>query len=255
MLRHSNAYVVWRSQSQQMLDFAVLVTTAAPQLAHALAAHELDSRAYLATNPSFRASREPYSTEKRTLKEYPTVLGATLLLSIFSYFEAYFFSLIDEVLQFHGGEEGVERAIRKQFSPRARSPEADRALALLRMNHNPGRADQYRKHVAALRNEPVLWPSQRLMLFGLRQVVAQRKRWKSVHIPDLMADLLTYPVSQAEHDRFHTIRDQRNGIAHGRVLGHDLRKAVDASNFFRELSLRLDTHVVENYLVIERYAH
>src|SRR4051812_5778663 len=92
MLKNTKAYVVWRSQSQQMLDFAVLVTTAAPQLANALSRRSADPTVFLAKNAAFRPSEEPYATEKRALPKYDKTLGATLLLSVFSYFETYFFT-------------------------------------------------------------------------------------------------------------------------------------------------------------------
>lgn len=232
-----------------------MVSTAAPQLNHALAAHAADPASFLATNGSFRPSEEPYSTEKRALKTYSQVLGANLLLSAFSYFETYFFSAIDEILEFHGGEEGLRQLIAKQLKSRPLSPLASTALNGLRTTFKPNRADKYRKLTANLASEKYLWPSQHFMLFGLKQAISQKKRWKSVDIPDLMRELLTLDVTDAEHDRFHSIRTERNKIAHGRSLSYDLRKAVDTSHFLRTLSMKVDEHIVEAFFVIERYAH
>ena len=98
-----------------MLDFAVLVTTAAPQLDQAFQASGTAGNVGLVINPVFRASNVPYSTEKRALPVHQKVLGATLVLSIFSYFETYFFSVIDEIIDFHGGLEKMAPIIRDQF--------------------------------------------------------------------------------------------------------------------------------------------
>src|SRR5687768_13986293 len=103
-----------------MLDFAVLISTAAPQLDHALKAAATDPTVFLVKNATFRPSEVPYATERRALRLYKETLGATLLLSIFSYFETYFFSLVEEVLAFHGGEEGIEKLMRKQMSTKVR---------------------------------------------------------------------------------------------------------------------------------------
>lgn len=255
MLRHTKCYVIWREHSQQMLDFAVLISTAAPQLDHALRASITDPSVFIAKNSTFRPSEMPYATERRALPVYEETLGATMLLSIFSYFETYFFSVVEEILAYHGGEEGIEKLMRSQMGTKVRSAEAAAALAGLRTTFKPSRADKYRSYSSTLRDQPVAWPSQRFMLYGLKQVVSQKKRWKSADIPDLMRDLLCMDVQDQDHNRFHLLRNARNKIAHGKALSYDLKKAIDASNFLRTLSMAIDKHVVENFMVVERYAH
>lgn len=255
MLTHTKAYVIWRSHSQQILDFAVMVCTAAPQLMHALSAHAADPTSFVAINVGFPPSIVPYSTERRALATYSGVLGATVLLSVFSYFETYFFSAVDELLEFHGGEAGLEKVISAQLLKPTLTPKSKIALDRLRTRHKGHAIDRYRKASAALRSEKIVWPSHRLMLYGLKQALAQKKRWKSADIPDLMRELLTMKISSGEQDRFHAFRTDRNTIAHGRSLNYDLQKAVGASNFFREVAAKVDAHIVENFMVIEQYAH
>lgn len=255
MIRNTESYVVLRRHSQQMLDFAVLVCTAAPQLKHALAAHDADPASFLAKNMSFPPSKVPYSTERRSLPGYATVLGANLLLSVFSYFETYFFSAFDESIAFHGGQEGIELAIQRQLQDRNHTPQVAAALSGLHTPYNPQRADRYRNHSNVLANAKVVWPSERFMLYGLKQAIAQRSRWKSAEIPTLARDIFGVDVTDQERDRFHAIRVDRNKIAHGKNLSHDLRKAVDVSYFLRNLALKIDTEIVKSFLIIERYAH
>lgn len=238
-----------------MLDFAVLVCTATPQLKHALAAHEADPTLFLATNTSFAPSKVPYSTEKRSINGYTTVLGANLLLSVFSYFETYFFAAFDEVISFHGGEKQIEASIRKQLRERTYSPEVTTALNNLRLPYRPQRADKLRKHTAVLKNISMTWPSQRFMLYGLKQAISQRSRWRSVDIPNLAIELFGVDVDDQERDRFHSIRNDRNKIAHGKNLSHDLRKAVDACYFLKNFAMKIDNCIVKNALFVERYAH
>lgn len=255
MLRNTESYVVLRRHSQQMLDFAVLVCTAAPQLKHALAAHDADPASFLAKNASFPPSEVPYATEKRSLSGYTTVLGANLVLSVFSYFETYFFSAFDETIAFHGGSEGIEATIQKQLRDREYAPEIKAALSGLRTPYNPQRADRYRNHSNALSDAKVVWPSERFMLYGLKQSLVQRPRWKSVDIPTLARDIFGVDVADQERDRFHAIRMDRNKIAHGKNLSHDLRKAVDVSYFLRNFALKIDMEIVKSFLIIERYVH
>lgn len=255
MIRHTQAYVTWRSQSQDMLDFAVMVCTAAPQLRHALKEHDADPKAFVAANSTFRPSNVPHSTEKRALSTYKKVLGANLHLAIFSYFETYFFSMIDEVVEFHGGPDALEKIVRKQIFQRAPSKNQREELKGLRTTYKANRADRYRKFTSAIDSGEVVWPSQRLMLYGLKQLVAQKKRWRSADIPSLLETLLLFDMTEDEAQKFHTFRDTRNKIAHGKRLSYDIKKALDTSNFLRELAIRIDSHVVDYFLIIERYAH
>lgn len=253
-MTHTAAYVVWRSHSQQMLDFAVLVTTAAPQLDHALRGRGRDPATFVATNPVFRPSNEPYSTETRALPVHQQVLGATLVLSTFSYFETYFFAVLDEIVAFHGGSEKMEPLIRAQLQAADQRP-LPAALKYLRKIFKPTAADRYRKYSAAVAEHDVMWPSQRFMLYGFKQAVQQRKRWRSADIPELVTDLLGMPLSDEERDRFHEIRTSRNKVAHGKSLSFDLKKAISASTFFLDFSRRIEDHVVARFMIIERYAH
>ena len=255
MLKHTDAYIAWRTSSQDMLDFAVMICTAAPQLKHALAERDADPNAFVAANSGFRPSEVPYSTERRALSHYKKVLGANLLLAVFSYFESYIFAAIDEVIDFHGGEEMMEENIRKQAYQRPPTKAQKSKLSGLRAKYKPSRADKYRKVTSSLDVNEIVWPSQRLMLYGFKQMLTQKKRWKSFEIPDLLEYLLTFAMTQAERDKFHTIRADRNQIAHGKGMSYDLKKATLASNYFRELALRIDEHIVEYFFIMERYAH
>lgn len=253
-MTNTGAYVVWRSHSQQMLDFAVLVTTAAPQLDHALKGRSSNPTEFVAKNPIFRPSKQPYSTEIRALPDHQHVLGATLVLSIFSYFETYFFSVLEEIISFHGGIEKMEPLIRGQLQTADGKP-LPPGLKYLRKLFKPAAADRYRKYTAAVGQHGIMWPSQRFMLYGFKQAVQQRKRWRSADIPDLVTDLLGMQLSAAERDRFHNIRVSRNKVAHGKALSYDLKKAISASNFFLEFSRRIEDHVLTKFMIIERYAH
>ena len=231
------------------------VCTAAPQLEHALSQHATDSSYHLVPNARFWPSKVPYSTERRALPGYQEVLGANLLLSIFSYFEVYFFDLIDEIVDFHGGEEEIEKTVRRQLSGSPVPQDQAQAVAKLRKPFKSGRSERYRKFSRMVDESRVVWPSRRLMLYGLKQIRKNRKRWKSVDIPNLTLDLLVLDLVQSEIDRFHTVRNERNKIAHGSNLSYDLDAAVEHSNFLNELSRKIDDHVVSAFMIIERYVH
>lgn len=255
MLKNTEAYVIYRKHSQQILDFSALTCTAVPQLKHAFASQAVDPAAFVAQNSHFRPSGSPYSTEKRAIQGYTTVLGATLVLSIFSYFETYFFSAIDELLEFHGGEEGISRIIKRQLEDRRLPDTARTAVSALRTNFDSHKADKYRKFSAVLEPERFAWPSHRFMLYGLKQAIAQKGRWRSVQIPEILETLLNFPLTQADKDLFHSYRNDRNKIAHGKNLSYDLKKALEVSNNLRDFALRIDQHIVKTCFIIEKFAH
>lgn len=254
-MKHTKAYVVWRTHSQQMLDFAVLVTTAVPQLDHALKARTVDPSSFLATNTAFRPSNDPFSTEKRAIPKHEKVMGATLLLSIFSHFETYFFSVIDEIIAFHGDVEVMETVIRSQYRAADAKPPLE-ATNYLRKEHEDRLNDRFRRFSAEIRSQGgIMWPSQRFMLFGFKQFAKQRKTWKPVNIPEIIRDVLGIDFCDADRDRFHNIRDERNKIAHGKNLNFELKKAMDASKFFLALSRTIEEAVLSKFLIVERFAH
>ena len=186
------------------------------------------------------------------MPQYEGVLGATLLISIFAYFEAYFFSAIDEIIDFHGGEAGVEAAMLARLVEPSYPPSAAAALKVLATKYSRAKADRYRNAINGLKNERVVWPSYHFMLFGLRQAMQQRRRWKAHEIPELMQSLLGIDITEIERTTFHKIRENRNRVGHGRSLSFPLRDALDASNFLPLLSMKVDMDIVRKFLVIER---
>jgi|GEM_PF-2421380 len=256
MIKHTNAYLVLRQHSQQMLDFAVLICTSVPQLRHAFREHSNDPSVFLAANTAFRPSVVPYSTEKRSINSYKRTLGANLLLSVFSYFETYFFTAIDELIEFHGGEDAlIAMATSQVMNKPIASGNDEKNLKYLRTPFKNRKTDRYMKYSKALRGKDVIWPTQRLVLYGVRQLLENRKRWKSVKIPVLTRDLLTLDVDDGTESKFHNLRGERNKIAHGKTLSYDLKKAIDACMFFRQFARTVDEHICKNFLVMEKYIH
>jgi len=162
-IRRSNAFLILKEHSQSTLDFSVLVCTAVPQLRYAFNQHDIDSNSHLVENSEFRNSTDPYSTEKKTMHRYKTVLGANILLSNFSFFESYFFSLIDEIIEFHGGKDDylsfIERKIKRTINL---TEDEEKNLKKLRKKHNNKHIDRYKKYTRLLNSESIIWPSEKL---------------------------------------------------------------------------------------------
>lgn len=255
MISHSNAYRTWRVHSQQMLDFAVMVCTAAPQLDDSLKNYEADPTFPIAANSKFRPSQDAYSTERRALARYEGVLGASLLLSLFSHFETYFFSVLDEIIDFHGGFEELQKVIGRRNKEASLSSSQRGALKKVSTWFQKGRDLRYRDASKIVEESEFFWPSGHFMMFGLHAFKDQRKRWKANDIPRISELFLKYPFSESELGKFQNLRQARNGIAHGNDLEYDLERAVAESKYFLEMGRKIDKHIVESFFIIERGAH
>ncbi|QHI36464.1 hypothetical protein IMCC3317_18270 [Kordia antarctica] len=253
-IRRSNAFLILKEHSQSTLNFSVLVCTAVPQLEYAFQQNDTDSSTHLVENSEFRNSTIPYSTEKENLDKYKTVLGANILLSNFSFFESYFFSLIDEIIEFHGGKEEYLAFIETKVAQNGNLELEDKKnLHRLRKEYVKKDKDRYIKFTNIIKDKPIVWPSQKLALYGLKQMIKNKNRWKSADIPNLITDLLTYNLSTEHKDKFHSYRDDRNKIAHGKTLSYSLDKALKGNEFLYNLAKEIDKHVITNYMIIEKH--
>lgn len=255
MISHSKAYRTWRVHSQQMLDFAVMVCTAAPHLSDSLNSFEADPTFSIATNSNFLPSQDPYSTERRALDRYEGVLGASLLLSLFSHFETYFFSVLDEIIDFHGGFEEMHTVIERRNKQADLTSVQRSALRKISTSFQGGRDLRYRDASKVVEESKFFWPTGHFMMFGLQAFKEQRKRWKANDIPRLSETFLQYPFTESELGKFQNLRQARNGIAHGKDLEYDLEKAVAESKYFLEMGKKIDKHIVGSFFIIERGAH
>ena len=61
-------------------------------------------------------------------------------------------------------------------------------------------------------------------------------------------------MSDDEVEEFRRIREIRNKIAHGKRKGFDMPNAMKCNGFLRDLSVRVDNHIVNNYFIIERFS-
>ncbi len=251
-MTNSESFRRLREQTQSNFDFAVLVCTAVPQLKYALKEYAKNPDYLVVQNAHFKPSEEPYSSEKRIMPSYKSVLGANFFLTSFSFFESYFFSLIDEMIDFHGGEQALLTFVRKRLS----SPISEEKINLahkLQKQHKGEHQTRYQKYTRELSQKDWIWPSDKFALYGIQQLITNRKKMKSADIPELLSYLLLFEINSQRTKDYHNIRDVRNKIAHGKKLSFDLAKAIEANQFLYKLATEIDRHVVQHFFVIERY--
>jgi RiboL-PSP-HEPN len=253
LISHSKSFLVLKEQNQTLFNFAVLCCRAVPALKGYMKAVDGGSAPKLPDADHFKG--DPDFTQLRAFtSEYKKTLGRVIFLSSFSYFEAYFKALIEEVLQFHGGQENfVQAALTRQATHFAAldRPEVEKSASKLREYKKGHFAPSYRKHIKALEQTDYRFPSELFSLFGIVEL-NNYKDLKSSQIPHVAKWCFGLELTRAEEEKFSGHRDTRNEIAHGSLVELDFKRGLDATRFLRELSIKIDKHVLRHFLVIER---
>jgi hypothetical protein len=256
VIPHTKAFEVLKGEAQKVFDFAIVVTYAVPALKYAL--KNLGPANPIPYRPDHFNSR-PVATEKvkEDAKRYKPLLSRYIFLSSFSFFEAYFRDVLKEIIDFHGGEKLLERvSLRRNES--LTDSESVKQKRKLQEYPNPRNRDRYVSNGKRLAEKGFGFPSTLLSGYGLRRLIEliDADAIRAVDIPKLAQEVIQIQLDQStEIDVFHGYRETRNKIAHGRAspASLHLRKAVEANNFLRNVALKIDRHVVENFLVCELF--
>ncbi len=180
-----------------------------------------------------------------------------MLLSLFSFFEAFVKDVVQEMFDFHGGAEKLLEIAEKRdryFSSLPQQSEVANAKSKLRTN-KVGKEQRYAKFGIILRDCGYRFPTDRMSSYGVRMLIERHKKLRAHDIPDLLEHGLSIPVSQSSKDKFYAIKDKRNKVAHGRMQNLDLSYIREANDFFRDMTFLINSHILEDYFVVEEYAY
>jgi hypothetical protein len=253
--RKSKAHERHKRAVQQAYDFAVTMCYAVPHLATHLTAVEagrelLQAPQYFAPNNTTQYLRTNIATFEQRLSSY-------MLLSLFSFFESFVHDIVQEMFDFHGGPEKLLALATKRdqvLAAAAQTPTILTAKAKLRKNVK-AKHEKYKKYSKVLLTTGYRFPSERLSSYGVRMLIERHKNLKAHAIPDLLAHGLSVPFTNAEKAHYDLIRDKRNRIAHGRPEQIDLAYIRTVNDFFRDMTFRINTHLLDHYFVVEEYAY
>lgn len=253
MIPNTSAYATLRDRSQQFLDFVVLSCTAVPALTNHL------NTSGVAGLKSDHFKGAPDLNQLTTYAGvYQDTLGRMIVITLFSYFEAYVKGAISEIIDFHGGEIKFQAtADRRAKAFVAASSQA--ITASKRKLQEPIKRDKigsYQKHSAILVNSGFRFPSELLAPYGVKNLIqkSKPKGSKAYEIQVLIRDALCFPLSEKDSLRVDSIRDTRNQIAHGKQANVTLKDALSIGKDLRSLAAKIDNHIVEHFLVLEAYA-
>ena len=253
MIGHTKAYERFKHQGSELLDFCVLQSFALPCLAKQIRGHTGPVAGTLPPSTYIKNDNITAEELSHRIGLAGNLIGKELLLSTFSYFEAYVIDAFKEILDFHGGAEQLLGKSARHIACRdtSISDKSSESRRKLREYAKPGHAEKYKKHARILYAEGYPMPSQRLSAYGWQKLSEAVTGLKAKSIPDLLVIALGFPLSQADRGKYQMLRDKRNKIAHGRLTKYPVKTAVNHGTFFRDLAIKIDRHIVEQFLMIE----
>ena len=262
MIGSSEAYTRFKSSMAQQLDFVVLVSYAVPLLKRAIDAKPSSSSPVPLQPPDHFRNRILSETQLLLFtREYQKDLARSLVLSGFSYFEAYIKALVREFIEFHGGPSKLlATAVRRsQKSLRTSQPELVRAKRKLQDRDDQDKADKFRKNAAILTRLQMRFPSELLSPYGVARLIEKvgkdrRLEMRAGEIPDLLLSAFHVDAFAPHVETFKKLRLLRNEIAHGQRKHVDLAEAIETGKVLRRCAALIDKHFMEHFFVIERYA-
>jgi len=255
-LTSTKAYARYKSQSDALLDFAVLVAHSMPALREEIHAVKSGTLASLPIPDFFhKSNRSTPADLLKTEAHYERYLASYVLLAHFSFFESFVENLAKEMIAFHGGEEKfvarIENRIKRLMT--RQSPQVVTMKRKLQDTEKPKWRDRYRKYSRDLELEGFRFPGELLAAYGVRSVISKIKNLKAVHIPEVLVGAFRVDLSDAEIEKYDEIREIRNGIAHGDPIVLTMKQAVVMNGVLRNLAVRISSHIAEHFFVIEKY--
>jgi hypothetical protein len=262
MINHSVAYDTFKRSMAQQLDFVVLVSHAVPVLQRVIDSGSSGTFAVPLEPPDFFTQRRLSAAQLTEFAaEYEHDLSRTLIITSFSYFEAYIKALIKEFVAFHGG---VDR-FRSTASRRATrsltglGPTASVAKRKLQEPPDHRKIAKYAVYSSKLASAGFRFPSELFAVYGVERLLEKigkdkRRELKAGEIPALLIDAF-HMTSFAKHvDAFEDLRKLRNEIAHGKRQRVAIKSAIAAGRELRAAATAVDSHFVNHFFILEQYA-
>lgn len=255
MYAHTQSFFILRDQTQTVLDFAVLISNSVPLQKMTIKKIEKGVEGIQLAKPDYFKGDPNQDQLKEYAKNYKVNLSKYVLLSNFSYFEAYITNSIQEIFEFHGGYKAMVKASQTRSNKHIDSDDEKVVDARRRLQDSFDKKNEqkYRKYTQILKKQNYKFPSELLSSYGVIKLNEELKSLRSEGIPAILSNGLNFSISKKEISEFHRIRDFRNGIAHGKLKDFTMPTAMECNRFLRNLSVRIDNHIVTNFFIIEKF--
>lgn len=237
---------------EDVFSFAVVVCAAVPCLKKSIKLFKFDPQNTLPVPEHFKKPLD-YDRVLANAGDFKMQLSKIILLSSFSYFEAYVADCCRELLEFqrerlkaHFDRDVIRSlVVDKKFTASKRK---------LQDRYTPKKWQSYKKHTAILRELAYPFPKDILASYAIRKLLTATSEGniKANDIPEFLRHVLLVEIDSATEGKFHNYRELRNRIAHGKPAALHLKQVVTINRFFRDLAIKIDQHVVESFFVIEQ---
>ena len=153
MKSSTDAFTRLKIEQQRILDFALLVCHAMPNLSKTIKGIECKIPDYGLANPFYFVEIEDIERLKSLLKHSENNLAKYILFSSWSFFEFYFKDAMNELLIFYGGKENFLNGIKALNSRKMLKNKkfVDKTMKL-RETPKTGKKDKYEKALNELSN-------------------------------------------------------------------------------------------------------
>lgn len=266
MIANTNSFERLKKEQQRILDFAVLICHAVPNVKKTIKGQEENIPHFSLPNPDY-FNKEHHNKIKELSKHYKENLSKYLIISSYSFFEAYFKAVIEEMIEFHGGRDEFCKNIQARHGQILQSIEQE-IVKSKRKLQEPRKLKnklQYEKHIKLLEQRAnYRKPSELFATLGVKYILELigSERFRSAMIPELLEYGFLMKLDDKvnkSHDlkdktlkeTFNSMRDIRNKISHGDNPTIDFAKAMDFIRFLRDLAVKMDKHLVEHFFVLE----
>jgi hypothetical protein len=252
LIPNSKAYAILRDNSQEFLNYVVLSCTAVPTLKK-----QIQASGVAGISPDYFKGAPDAAQLLSYAAVYQESLARMIVITLFSYFEAYVKGLLTEIVDFHGGPTTFQATADK----RAKAFVANSSQTIidskrkLQERSKAAKIQSYRKHSAILVKEGFRFPSELLAPYGVKNLIqkAKPKGSKAFEIPELLRDALCFPLPAKDDARLNSIRETRNNLAHGKAGFITLVEALTIGKDLRDISAKVDKHAVEHFFVVEAF--
>jgi len=266
MLDATNSYKKLKVEQQRIIDFAILVCYSVPNMKKTFVGIKKGVDNFELVVPDFF----PLNTKEKYLEKsenYKSNLSKYLIVSSFSFFEAYIEDVCLELLSFHGGRDEFYSFIRNKIKNKVIN-QSNTLVELkkhINQHFNAKRKQKYEKIIAELNNEAnFIFPSGHFSSYGFYFFadLFESGKFETEKIPDLLEFIFGIDLSEKINklpefedwnlrETFDNCFQTRNKIAHEGRLNIGLKHTMDYIRYFRYIALKIDKHLVNNFFILE----
>lgn len=185
---------------------------------------------------------------------YQSKLASYLYLSSFSFFEGYIFDLTVEVFSVNKFSLDPYEVHKAKLDLIDKNTDAKSYKKKLSGSFDKNRIDRYKKYSNLLDSKGYIKPKEILEVSFFKLVLEKLNSLDANGIPDFLEKIFHFTMEEDIKKEFHSIRNNRNNIAHGdKNFSPDLSMVMKVNNTLKELSKKIDSYVVGNLFPISNY--